>query len=138
MRIRKLLESNVGRARGKKILLVSECIASDCGEILNMFGEDYLILTICPEAYHINHIGYKLLSFIKYSDVKHVAVLSVEGSYHCLQLHHLVEDIAKHFAEIETKHYVLVGRKIYEICEEAVRTSRHLLRIEKYLSRSNH
>jgi len=135
MQIRKLLETNVGRARGRKILLVSECIASDRPEILRQFEDEYIFLSVCPEAHHINHIGYKLLSFIKYSDVKHIAVLTVEGSYHCIQLHHLLEDIAKHFADIEAKHYVLTGGKIFEISRRAVNISRHLLKVEKQIKR---
>ncbi len=136
MMIRDLLRSNVGRARGKRLVIVSACIADDFPEILKEIStkEAYIVKT-CPEAEHINLIGYKIASFISYSNVKEVTTISVEGSPHCIQLHYIVEDIRKHFLEFSVKHYVFNKKELIEIEPSVIKLSRHLGKLKKILER---
>ncbi len=131
-----LMRSNVGRAKNKRLVIISSCIVQDFPDIVNNFlkDNDYPVKT-CPEAEHINMIGYKIASFISYSNINEVAVISVEGSFHCIQLHYIVEDIRKHFLDFEAKHYVLSKGKLVEVRPRTIKISRHLAKLEKILSR---
>jgi len=134
--IPRLLESNVGLARNKKLVIISSCILQKNVEILESFSDsDTLILRSCPEAEHWNIIAYKLASFISYSKPKQVIIVSVEGSPHCVQLHHIAEDIKKNFIDYRLEHFVLSKNKLWKISPESVKTSRHLLKIEKLLQK---
>jgi hypothetical protein len=91
-------------------------------------------LHICLEETHVNQAGFKISSIVKYSSIKKVTVLTIDGSPHCVQLHYVIEDIKRHFApEIETAHYVIEKGKLFEISAEAVKRSRHLSQIQKLL-----
>ena len=127
-----IMDFNVGMARGKKVVVISKCIEDRYPDIVQGYLEKgYLVLTACPEKTHINMIGYKLISIVSYSHLNFLEVLTVDGSYHCIQLQHLVRDIKKHFFDIETKHMVLEKGKIYQISGESVDASRHLHKVEK-------
>ncbi len=132
--VHELMDFNVGRARNKKVLLISSCIVDNYPEMVKKFlDEGYLLLKACPEKTHINMIGYKLASVISYSQLDEITVLSVDGSFHCVQLQYVVEDIRKHFINVRTKHLVLEKGKIFEVSEQAVKISRHIHRVEKLI-----
>ena len=136
-KIHELMDFNVGSARGRKVLLVSSCIVDNYPEIVKGFLNDgYLLLKACPEKTHINMIGYKLASVISYSRLDEITVLSVDGSFHCVQLQYIVEDIKKHFINVRTRHLVLERGRIFEVSEQAVKTSRHIHKVEKLLRNS--
>lgn len=133
--IQELLESNVGRARGKRLVIVSSCIVHDFLENLKeLISTNDFVVKTCPEMHHINIIGYKIASFISYSNLKDVSVISVDGSPHCIQLHYIVEDIRNHFIEFNAEHYVFKRGKITRISPEVVKLSRHLARLQKIIS----
>jgi len=134
-----LMRINVGdqRLREKQnLLLVGSCI-DRYPEIVKEICErngGYFALHICLEETHVNQAGFKLGSIVKYSDIKKVTVLTVDGSPHCVQLHYMVEDIKRHFApEIETAHYVIEKGMLLEITAKAVKHSRHLSKIQKLI-----
>ncbi len=78
----------------------------------------------------MNHAGYKLASIIRYSNIRRVTALTVDGSPHCVQLHYLLEDIKRHFVpELLTTHYVIEKGELFSVTPEAVKRSRHLSKI---------
>jgi len=92
------------------------------------------VLHICLEEVHMNHAGYKIASIVRYSKLEQLTALTVDGSPHCLQLHHLIEDIKRHFTpEIRVQHFVVEKGVVHEISSESVKLSRHLSKIEKDL-----
>ncbi|MFW9958470.1 MAG: hypothetical protein ACFFCT_10390 [Candidatus Odinarchaeota archaeon] len=92
------------------------------------------VLHICLEETHMNQAGFKIASIIKYAGISDVAVLTVDGSPHCVQLHYVIEDIKRHFApEIITTHYVIEKGVVHEVSDEAVKRSRHLSKIQSML-----
>ena len=135
-----LMRTNVGDQRlkeKKNLLLVGSCMDrfSDIVKEICEEAGGYLVLHICLEETHMNQAGFKIGSIVKYSDIKRVAVLTVDGSPHCVQLHYVVEDIKRHFApEIETIHYVVEKGKLFEVSADAVKRSRHLSKIQKMIS----
>jgi len=93
------------------------------------------VLHVCLEENHMDHVGYKIASMVRYAHIKRLTALTVDGSPHCIQLHYLIEDIKRHFTpEIETKHIVVEKGEDIMISPEAVKQSRHLSKIEKSLT----
>ena len=136
-----LMRINVGdrslREKGN-LLLIGSCMEKRFPEIVKKYSEmdeGYAVLHICLEEMHVNQAGFKIASIIRYSGMKKVAVLTVDGSPHCVQLHYVVEDIKRHFtSEIETSHYVVEKGKVFEISASAVKRSRHLSKIQKTMN----
>jgi len=131
---------NVGDKRFKErksLLLVGSCLdryPDVVREICERSGGCFT-LHVCLEETHMNQAGFKLGSIVKYSDIKKVSTLTVDGSPHCVQLHYMVEDIKRHFApEIDTTHFVIEKGEVHEITADAVKRSRHLLKVEKTLA----
>lgn len=134
--IHDLMSSNVGRARNKKLFVVSACIVKDHPELVKeLVSDEDHVVSACPEEHHINMIGYKIASFIAYSGIKEVKVLTVDGSLHCIQLHYILENIRKRFFnDLNVQYFVLVNGRVFEISEETVKVSRHFYKLQKSLS----
>ena len=135
-----LMRINVGdkRLRNKgKILLVGSCM-DRFPEIVKEFTQrdgGQAVLHVCLEETHVNQIGFKIGSIVKYSEISEVTVLTVDGSPHCVQLHYVIDDVKRHFApEITTKHFVVEKGAVHEISSDAVRKSRHLSKIQKMIT----
>jgi len=134
-----LMRTNVGDKHLREnpnLLLIGSCM-DRFPEIVKEICEkekSQSTLHICLEETHVNQAGFKISSIVKYSSIKKVTVLTIDGSPHCVQLHYVIEDIKRHFApEIETAHYVIEKGKLFEISAEAVKRSRHLSQIQKLL-----
>ncbi len=130
---------NVGDQRlkeKKSLLLVGSCI-DRYPDIVKKICErvgDSITLHVCLEETHMNQAGFKLGSIVKYSSIKKVTTLTVDGSPHCVQLHYMVEDIKRHFTpELDTAHFVIEKGEVHEITADAVKRSRHLSKIQKTL-----
>ncbi len=136
IKIHDLLTSNVGRAKNKRLFIVSECIAKDFPELLeNYIDENDYVVSVCPEEHHINMIGYKIISFISYSNIREVTVLTVDGSLHCIQLQYIMENIRKRFfQDLKVRYLVLAKHNVVEIDERTITLSRYLSRLQKILS----
>ncbi len=136
---RYLMRVNVGdqilRDAGK-ILLIGSCVDRFPGIIqeISEREEGFAVLHVCLEETHMNQAGFKIGSIIKYAGITDVAVLTIDGSPHCVQLHYVIEDIKRHFApDIKTIHYVIEKGKVHEITPDAVKRSRHLSKIQSMI-----
>jgi hypothetical protein len=134
-----LMRINVGDRRlrdNQNLLLVGSCMdrfPDVVKEICEKEGNQS-VLHICLEETHMNQAGFKIGSIVKYSNMKKVTALTVDGSPHCIQLHYVVEDIKRHFApDIETAHFVMDKGKLFEITADSVKRSRHLSKIQKMI-----
>jgi hypothetical protein len=135
--------TNVGDGRLRKngsILLAGSCVTTGFPEIIEQqrsTDTECAVLEVCLEETHMNMAGYKLASIVKYSGIRRVTVLTIDGSPHCTQLHHAVEDIKNHFApEIEAVHYVIEKGRTHRISPEAVKRARHLSKIESSIGKN--
>ena len=134
-----LMRVNVGDQRIREhenLLLVGSC-TDRFSDIVREIGKrdgGHFALHVCLEETHANQAGFKIGSIVRYSSIKKVSVLTVDGSPHCVQLHYIVEDIKRHFTpEIEISHFVIEKGKLHEVSPEAVKRSRHLSKIQKML-----
>ena len=134
-----LMRTNVGDKGlrdNPNLLLIGSCMDRFPDVVNDIFEKDkgQSILHICLEETHVNQAGFKISSIVRYSRIKKVTILTMDGSPHCVQLHYVVEDIKRHFTpEIETAHYVIEKGNLFEISAEAVKRSRHLSQIQKML-----
>ena len=135
-----LMSINVGDRRLREkglLLLIGTCMQSRYHEIVKEFEEKdggQAVLQVCLEEIHANQAGFKIGSIVRYSDIKRLTALTIDGSPHCTQLHLLIEDIKRHFIPtVETAHFVVEKGKVYEISQAAVKKARHLSNIQKMM-----
>lgn len=134
-----LMRVNVGdrRLQAKpNLLLVGSCLDRYQDIVKEVCERDggHSVLHVCLEETHMNQAGFKIGSIVRYSGIKKVSVLTVDGSPHCVQLHYVVEDIRRHFTpDLETAHYVIEKGKLVEISATAVKRSRHLSKVQNLL-----
>jgi len=104
-------------------------------ELKKLIGGDYAVLTACPEAEHINMIGFKLAGMLaRLPSIEEVVVLTTDGSMHCVQLHYVVEELERIMpGRFRRRHMVATREGLVEVSAEAVKTSRFLARVEKIL-----
>jgi len=118
-----------GYLRGfRKILLYGSCLNED---LLRGF-DDYAKLSCCLEEEHANMIGFKLAGILARGNYDEIAVLTVDGSLHCVQLHHLVEEVCRIVRNPPARrHMVVEDGEIRGIPEDAVKISRYLSKVSK-------
>ncbi|MEM1628815.1 MAG: 4Fe-4S ferredoxin [Desulfurococcaceae archaeon] len=121
----------------KKIVVTSRCIELEHPDIVKkLIEEGYIVLTACPEAEHVNMLGFKLAGIIARNGYEEVSVLTIDGSMHCTQLHWMVEEVFKITgSKCSRKHFIVYKGGIKEISIEAVKTSRFLYKVNKLLAR---
>ncbi len=121
-----------------KMLLTGTCLPTQYPDIFKTYkDEERRHVHICLETFHSDQVGYKLAMMIKYSKVKDVLILTIDGSPHCLQLHILMDDINKHFfnKELKVKHVVIEKGKIHNIENNNIKISRHLHKIQELVNK---
>jgi len=137
----RIMSTNVGSKRlreFRKILLFGECIPTEHRTIFDRLvrEHDLVPLGTCLETEHVAKIQSKLNTMIKVSKIHEVTVLTPDGSPHCIQLHYAVREIQHHFApDLKVEHYVIENGQLIKISPRAVKISRHLSRIQKFLDR---
>jgi len=137
---RRLTEFNVaGRElREKRRLLVyGSCIFNEYPDILSRFSEGRVALGVCLEAEHLNVVALKLASIFARVDLEEVVVLTVDGSPHCIQLHHAVEEARKVTGrQVNVRHFVIEEGEALEVSPEAVKVARYLSKIQRLLTKT--
>lgn len=121
----------------RRLLVYGTCILYEYPEVLSRFSEGRVALGACLEAEHLNIVGLKLASMFARVELEEVAVLTVDGSPHCIQLHHAVEEAKKVSGrDINVRHFVIEDGEAREVSPEAVKTARYLSKIQRLLSKA--
>ncbi len=85
-----------------------------------------------------NVVALKIASILARVKLEEVRILTVDGSPHCLQLHHAAEEALKiACSNCRLKHFVVVKGEIIEVSRDAVKTSRYLSKVSRLLLSSN-
>ena len=133
-----LLSTNVGSKhfrKSDKFLLVGTCVSKEHARIFHQYAQNRVCLHVCLETFHMNMAETKLACILKIHKPSELLVLTVDGSPHCLQLHILAEDMHRYFdLDGRIKHIVIEKGKTHNITETAVRTARHLHKIQRLLN----
>ena len=133
--IKDFLSTNIGTGEimnKKKLLLYGTCMAEKHPNVLNEYAEGRVALAVCLERDHMNMIAFKLATMVMSAKLEEIAVLTVDGSPHCVQLHQAVSEVNKLFDEPPSTHYFVVEHgKTHDIDAKTVKTSRFLSKISK-------
>jgi len=135
MVFQRLLDSNAKSRclrEKRRVLIFSRCMEEEHPEIVNSFTSEYCLLSVCPEAEHVNMLGFKLAGILARGSYEEVAVLTVDGSMHCTQLHWMVEEVFKICKPAcRRRHLILYEGEVKEVSAETVKRSRYLFKVEK-------
>ncbi len=128
--------SRVLRSR-RKLLIVGRCLEAEKPWVLEKFpDEEYAKITVCLEAEHVNHVGFKVAGILARVPFEEVAVVTTDGSMHCVQLHFMLEEIYKIMKpSAKRRHFVVHGDELVEVPPEAVRTARYLSKVASLLGK---
>lgn len=120
--------------QANKILIASRCLEIEKPQILEEYRrKGYAILTACPEAEHVNMLGFKLAGILVRGSYEEVSVLTVDGSMHCTQLHWMLEEVFKITrATCSRRHFVVHKGEVIEISQDAVKKNRFLSWVAKH------
>jgi len=133
----RLLSTNAASKKirsNPRLLIYGECVRVEHPEVLKEFSEGRVCLAACPESEHINMIALKVASIVSRLEIKELLVLTVDGSPHCIQLHHAIEEALKISpSPAKVRHLVVYKGKALEISKEAIKTARYLFKIENLM-----
>ena len=112
----------------EKLAVVSRCLEVEKPQVVeDLKLKGYAVLTACPEAEHVNMLGFKLAGVLARCKFREVAVLTVDGSMHCTQLHWMLEEVFKIMKlDISRRHFVEHEGAVIEIPADIVKKSRFL------------
>ena len=115
----------------KGILLYGKCVAMQFEKILKMLSKDNILLAACLQEHHMDNLGFKLSTLLRYQPINAITVLTIDGSPHCVQMHFLAEQ-AKTLTgkDLSVRHFVIEEGELCEITSDAVKKARHLSHIE--------
>ena len=115
-----------------RLVIYSRCLEELHPQPLQKLLADTPGLAACPEAEHINMLGFKLAGILARCNIKEVIVATVDGSMHCIQLHFMVEELEKIFGgKFERRHLILVRGDFREVSKESVKIARFLSKVER-------
>lgn len=129
-----LMSTNVKSSFLKEadLLIYSSCMDVEYlkvveGQILGKVG-----LHVCLQEHHMDSVGFKVATIMRESKPRSIAILTMNGSPHCIQLHMAVEQARKLVNyQGALKHLVVERGEILEASSEAVKIARHLAMVEK-------
>ncbi len=120
----------------EKLLIIGRCVEIEHPWALDRFKPEYAIVSVCLEDEHVNHVGFKLVGVIARCNFKEVAVLTVDGSMHCTQLHYMIEEIDKILGgRFRRRHIVIENGELIEIPLEVIKLSRYLSKLARKVQR---
>lgn len=138
---RKLISYNAAGSElrnKKKILIYGTCVRDEHSEIYAKFEKNRIPLAVCLEEEHFNMIALKLASIVARIDLEEIIILTVDGSPHCVQLHHVAEEVAKIVGkQVNFKHFVIENKKVIEIDSKTIKTARYLSKIKRMIEKSD-
>jgi hypothetical protein len=118
----------------RRLLVYGSCVRDEYPEIFERVSEGRVPLSVCPEAEHINIVSLKLASILARVELEEVVVLTVDGSPHCVQLHHALEEAVRVTRSgVPVQHLVVEGGEVVAVSREAVKAARYLSRVERLI-----
>lgn len=87
-----LVTTNVySKHLSKRLLICGTCLLSEYPEIVEELRQGRTLLTVCPEMVHLNTVIEKIASMLVKGEIENIAVVTKNGSPHCIGLHFAVE-----------------------------------------------
>jgi len=130
--MRNLLEVNCFDTE-EKIVLLGSCLSQSkmVEEVKEKISPNLYL--VCLESNHFNMVVTKVLDIIARKKTKKIAVVTVDKSPHCVQLHYLTKEIENILedSDVEITDYVVVEDKLVEIPREVIGLSKNLAKLTK-------
>ncbi len=119
----------------RRLIVYGKCLEVERPDLIEGLGNEAVVTWACPERDHINVISLKLASILARVSLKELTILTVDGSPHCVQLHHAAEEAVKvtKSGDLSVKHLVCRGDKLIEVSPLAVKVARYLGKVERLL-----
>ncbi len=134
-----LLSTNAGSHLLRKegvLRIVGECIPVEWPEITDRLCDSSICFSSCPERDHINIIALKIASILSRVDLREIQVVTVDGSPHCLHLHHAAEEALRITGKcVEVRHMVVYKGKLFQVSQNAVKIARFLHKVDALISK---
>lgn len=124
-----LLCVDIGSKRfsNAKILLYGTCVPQEHLRFLQRLSKGKIALDACMQEEHMDRVGFKLATLLRYQPIKEIVVLTNDGSPHCVQLHFLAEQVKTVTGiNVPIKHFVIEEGKLLEVTSDTVKKARHL------------
>ena len=134
----RLLSANTAskgiREKGR-IMIYSSCLDEEHPDIVREQSDGYYPLSVCMEESLFNVVALKVASILVRVRLTDVKVLTVDGSPHCIQLHHAVEEAFKiSGSKCSLKHLIVSNGRVIEVSKEVVKACRYLSKVSRILS----
>ncbi|AKG38172.1 hypothetical protein MA03_01160 [Infirmifilum uzonense] len=137
---KRLTETNVASKlmrETRRVLIYGACVRDEYPEIYESFSQGRTPLAVCLESEHFNVVALKVASMFARVNLEEVVVLTVDGSPHCVGLHHAVEEAAKVSGkDVMIRHVVIEEGSPIEVSNQAVKTARYLSRVERLMKKN--
>ena len=119
----------------RRLLIYGKCLEVERPGLIEQLSVRAVSAWACPERDHINVIALKVASMLARVELEELTVVTVDGSPHCVQLHHAVEEAIKvsKRGDLRVRHLVSHGEKVIEVSERAIKVARYLSKIERLL-----
>jgi hypothetical protein len=131
-----LLSTNVKSKllRNSSLLIHGTCLRSENSKIFADMSEGRIPLETCLEKDHMNTVGFKIATIFRVASPTGIAVLTINGSPHCLQLHFAVEQAVKQTrSRLRPRHFVVEKGVVREVDRHVVWLARHLADLDLLL-----
>jgi hypothetical protein len=117
-----------------KFLIIGTCVARLYPKIYKKFKEKWVnVVSICLEETHYNQAHSKLVDILGTGNTKKVALLTVDKSPHCTQLHYMSKYLKRNLkVDVEYFHYVISDdQSVSELTIDQINDSKNLARVGK-------
>ena len=106
-----------------RLLICGTCLLSEWSEIVETLNKDRTLLTVCPEAVHLNTVIEKIASMLAKGEMEEIVVLTKDGSPHCIGLHYAVEWAVKMTKSdnVVVQYYVIEHGTLHKIDNKKIR-----------------
>ena len=121
----------------RSLLIYASCIDVERPGLPESVAPDSVRASVCMEREQFNVVSLKVASILARVELEELAVLTVDGSPHCVQLHHAVEEAVKIAGGVKPRHLVLAEGEVVEVPARAVKTARYLSKVARLLTSSS-
>jgi hypothetical protein len=129
MNVFDLVTTNVySKFLSNKLLVCGTCLLSEWPDLVEKVRGDKVVLSVCLEMVHLNTALEKIASILAKGEIEEIAVLTKDGSPHCVGLHFAVEWAVQmtKSENVKVKYYVIEHGSLHKIEEDKVKEKRHL------------
>ena len=119
----------------RRLVVYGKCLEVERPHLIRELDDGAVVAWACPERDHINVISLKLASILARVSLEELTIVTVDGSPHCVQLHHAAEEAARitGLGEERVRHLVVHSGRLVPISPKAVKAARYLSKVQRLI-----